>query len=33
MEAWMKDPSRLPDRVFLVLVDLLDEIGQLGDEA
>ena len=33
VEAWMKDPGRMPDRVFLVLVDLIDEIGQLGDEA
>ena len=33
IEAWMNNPSRLPDRVFLVLVDLLDEIGQLGDVA
>ena len=33
IEAWMNDPSRMPDRVFLALVDLLDEIGQLGDEA
>jgi hypothetical protein len=33
IEAWMNGPSRMPDRVFLVLVDLLDEIGQLGDEA
>jgi hypothetical protein len=33
IETWVNDPSRMPDRVFLVLVDLLDEIGQLGDEA
>ena len=33
IEAWMNDPSRMPDKVFLVLVDLIDEIGQLGDEA
>jgi|KBSSwiStaDraftv2_1062776.scaffolds.fasta_scaffold7245858_2 hypothetical protein len=33
IEAWMNDPSCMPDRAFLVLVDLLDEIGQLGDEA
>jgi hypothetical protein len=33
IEAWMNDPARMPDRVFLALVDLLDEIGQLGDEA
>ena len=33
IEAWMNYPSGMPDRVFLVLVDLLDEMGQLGDEA